>query len=96
MFPAEEQDSTLEEEVLSPSWEEQYAQEQYLQEVAATEEMLQRKFDPTVAAPHLTAKQVAAIEEEIQERVLQEESLQQVLQDTQPDGYGVELTLPER
>ena len=92
----EEQDPTLEEEGVSPSLAEQYAQEQYLQEVAAMEEMLQRKFDPTAAPPSLTAEQMAAVEEEIQESILQEEALPQMLQDIQPDGYGVAITPPER
>ena len=71
-------------------------QEQYLQQVAALEDRLQRDFDPTVAPPHLTAAQLAAVEEEIQESLLQEESRQQMLPDIQPDGYGVALTPPER
>ncbi len=45
------------------------------------EDMLQREFDPTVAPLDLTAEQLAAVEEEIQESILQEESLQQQLHD---------------
>jgi hypothetical protein len=81
----EEQDLTLEEEVLLPSWEEQAAQAQYLHDVAAMEEILQREFDPTAATPNLTAEQVAAIEEEIREGILQEEALQPLLEDLQPE-----------
>jgi hypothetical protein len=84
-LPMSEQDPTLEEEIVSPSWEEQAAQEQYLQEVEAMEEMLQRDFDPTAVPQDLTAEEVAAIEEEMQERILQEETLPQVLQDVQPE-----------
>jgi hypothetical protein len=95
-LPMDEQDPTLEEEIESPSWEEQEAQEQYLQEVEAMEEMLQRDFDPTAVPPQLTAEQVAAVEEEIQERILQEESLQPMLQDIQSEEYGNESMSPVR
>jgi hypothetical protein len=91
----EEHDPTLEEEGGALSVEEQYVQEQYLQEVAAREEMLQREFDPTAVPLDLTAEEVAAIEEEIQESILQKESFLQ-LQDIQPNEYGVENTPPER
>lgn len=60
------------------------------------EDMLQREFDPTVAPLDLTAEQLAAVEEEIQESILQEEALPQQLHDIQPDGYGVAITPPER
>ncbi len=73
----EELDPTLEEEGGALSVEDQHAQEQYLQEVAAVEEMLQREFDPTAAPRELTVAEVMAIEEEIQESILQEESLRQ-------------------
>ena len=92
----EEQDPTLEEEEGALSVEEQYAQEQYLQEVATMEEILQREFDPTAVPLDLTTEEVAAIEEEIQESILQEEFLQQQLQDIHPDEDGVENTPPER
>jgi len=91
-----EQDPTLEEEIVSSSWEEQAAQEQYLQEVEAMEERLQRDFDPTAVPQDLTAEEVAAIEEEMQERILQEQALQQTLKGVQPDGYGDESVVPER
>jgi hypothetical protein len=84
------QDLTLGEEILFPSWEEQAAQAQYLHDVAAMEELLQQEFDPTAATPNLTVEQVAAIEEEIRESILQEEALQPLLEDLQPDGYGIE------
>lgn len=77
MVQVEELDPTLEEEGEVFSAEEQHAQEQYLQEVAAVEEMLQREFDPTAVPQDMTAAEVAAIEEEIQESILQGESLQQ-------------------
>jgi hypothetical protein len=73
----EELDPTLEEEGGALSEEEQYAQEQYLQEVAAMEEILQREFDPTAVPQELTAAEVMAMEEELQESILQEESLRQ-------------------
>jgi len=81
----EEQNPTFAEEGVFPSLEEQYAQEQYLHDVAAMEEILQREFDPTAAAPNLTAEEVAAIEEEIRESILQEDSLQSLLEDLQPE-----------
>ena len=95
-LPMNEQDPTLEEEIVSSSWEEQAAQEQYLQEVEAMEERLQRGFDPTAVPQDLTAEEVAAIEEEMQERILQEQALQQTLKGVQPDGYGDESVVPER
>jgi hypothetical protein len=69
----EEQDLTLKEVGGTLSAEEQYVQEQYLQEVAATEEILHREFAPTAVPLDLTAEEVAAIEAEIQESILQEE-----------------------
>lgn len=53
-------------------------------------EILRREFDPTAATPNLTAEQVTAIEEEIREGTLQEDALQPLLEDLQPDGYGIE------
>jgi hypothetical protein len=95
-LPMEEQAPRLEAEIESRSWEEQEAQEQYLQEVEAMEERLQRDFDATAGPPDLTAEEVAAIEVEIQERILQEQALQPTLQDIRPDGYGDESVVPER
>jgi hypothetical protein len=92
----DEQDPTLGEEVGSLSWEEQEAQAQYLQEIEAMEEMLQREFDPTAVPQDLTAEEVAAIEAEMQESILREEALQPMPQDLLPDGYEGEIMSPER
>jgi len=91
----EEHGPTLEEELLFPSLAEQDAEEQYLQEVEAMEEVLQQNFDPTAVPRELTAEEVAAIEAEIQESILQEEALQP-MQDFQPEEYGDESMLLER
>jgi len=86
----------LEEELLFPSLAEQDAEEQYLQEVEAMEEVLQQDFDPTAVPLDLTAEEVAAIEAEIQESILQEEALQPMLQDLYPGGEGDEIMPLER
>jgi len=91
----EEHDPVLEEGLLFPSLAEHYAEEQYLQEVEAMEEVLQQDFDPTAVPRELTAEEVAAIEAEIQESILQEEALQP-MQDFQPEEYGDESMLLER
>src|SRR5215471_5697431 len=68
------QDLTLGEEGRSRPWKKQNAQEQYFQEIATMEEMLRLDFDPTAVPQDLTAEEVAAIEAEMQEKILQEEA----------------------